>query len=96
MGAEYCDVIVEATNRKELEKCFDEIIKNCEYDYGHRGYTGTFAEKDSVSVVESETASAWTEEEARKHCEDNNNKWGPASAYWLGGNRWYIGGLCSS
>lgn len=91
MGGEYQDMTVKC-KKNELEEKFNEIVKQCEWDFGHAGYTGTFAEKDGVKVIEGN----WTEDGARTDCEDNNDKWGPAFAYFIAKDTWYIGGWCSS
>ena len=95
MGSEYCGTVFTAEAGR-IEERFHQLVEDCLYTYGHGGYTGTFAEKDSVQVIAPLNGSPeWTQERARLHCQDNNDKWGPAYAYWLGGDRWYIGGWCS-
>ena len=95
MGSEYCGTELGAT-RKGLEGRYGQLVEDCLYTYGHGGYTGTFAEKGSVEVVAPPPGQeAWPREQARIHCQDNNGKWDPAFAYWLGADRWYVGGWCA-
>jgi hypothetical protein len=48
MGAEYQENIITG---KDFAHAFDELVESCLYDYGHAGYTGTFAEKDQGVVI---------------------------------------------
>jgi len=36
---------------KTAQDAFDGAVKQAEYDYGHRGYTGTIAEKTSFVII---------------------------------------------
>ena len=64
------------------EQAFTELVQQAQYDYGHSGYTGTIAEKDSFKMVElpkEKNVYDFIEE-----CLDNedgfwNDKWGPAA-----------------
>ena len=96
MGAQFNEVIIETT-RNKVRSRFDSMCRQDAYDYGHAGYTGSFAEKDDLEIVPPPKGrKTWTEDAARKHCTDTNDKWGPAQAYELKGGRWFIGGRCSS
>ncbi len=97
MGSEYSvaiikDVELEMTN-KEIEAAAESIFEQAAFDHGHSGYSGSFAEKDSVSIDRSKVYD--TENEADKRCEDND-KWGPADVVPLKGVGWYMAGSCSS
>lgn len=95
MGSSYCGTVVR-TPEDGLQRRFEQLVEDCQYTYGHGGYTGTFAEKHSVQVIRPPADdSVWTQDSARIHCQDNNEKWDDAYAYWLGGDQWYIGGYCS-
>ena len=48
MGAEQFDHIGRG---KTVQEAFDNAVKEAQYDYGHAGYTGTIAEKDSFVEV---------------------------------------------
>lgn len=77
MGACYFEVHAKGT---ELDKLFQEAREQALHDYGHRGYTGTIAEKDSVVLrkkrpMPKKEAKAFAEKDS-----DENDKWGPAFA----------------
>jgi hypothetical protein len=44
MGAEFVVEILKAETKEEAIYEVKQIIKQCLHDYGHAGYTGTFAE----------------------------------------------------
>ena len=96
MGAEYQEETWRC-KKAVLSRKFNAFVRDCQYDYGHAGYTGTFAEKPGLTIVPPpEGAEYWTLEEATKHCGDNNDKWENVSAYQLAEELWYVGGWCSS
>jgi hypothetical protein len=79
MGAETFFARAKGQTAKEA---FKSAKSQAEYDYGHRGYTGTIAEKDEfTSIGKTETL-----DEARQMADklidsaDHriNDKWGPA------------------
>ena len=37
---------------KTPEEAYERAVKQAQYDYGHRGYTGTIAEKSGFVVIE--------------------------------------------
>ncbi len=74
MGAEFVCETLKATTRDEAIAEVKQIIEQCLYDYGHAGYTGTFAESDGVKVVEREMKDY---DEACDWLIDNCRKWGP-------------------
>ena len=49
MGAEQFDVVV--LGEDDVRTAFAAAREQAQYDYGHAGYTGTIAEKDSVVVI---------------------------------------------
>lgn len=91
MGAVYQGSVIELKDIKDLRNTFHRLCEDDAYECGHGGYTGTFAEKPSVELMRG----IYTKEQAREHCEEHNDKWGPAFAYCLGDNKYYIGGWCS-
>ena len=95
MGADYREMTVKAGTAKELTGRWWAIREDIAWREGNGGYTGTFAEKDDIYVVR-DVGQPTTLEEARAHCEEHNDKWGPADAYYLGNDLWYVGGHCSS
>lgn len=101
MGSVYQDTIVTVTDAEDVFKQFEAIRAEACYMRGHGGYTGSFCEKNDVVLrADPEHDKPLDAEEARKRCLDND-KWGPAEAYYLGNTeagrqRWYICGWCSS
>ncbi len=85
-----------------VEEAFKEAVKDAEYEYGHRGYTGTIAEKeDFVIIPESEylgkyDARWYAGELVRKGDARIVDKWGPAGAIKLDDGRWLFFGWASS
>lgn len=73
-----------------------DLISEAQWDSGHGGYTGTFAEAADVDIVNTKfsdgnVAEAWLEETCQK--------WGPMIAvpYSDGETiKWAFGALCSS
>lgn len=104
MGSYFDEQTIKPKNPDDLEELknvFQEIVEQCLYDYGHAGYTGTFAEKDPddllvVEELDGVTKTVWSLDEARKHAMDCNDKWGPTFAYRLNDGSWYIAGWCSN
>lgn len=96
MGCNFQYETVEAASEMELRSKYADIVAECEYDYGHAGYTGTFAEKHKLEIVVGINDDQVPEEYAYDHCIEHNQKWGPSSAYYLGNNKWFVGGWCSS
>ena len=95
MGAEYTEMIFIGSKRQVRAK-FRRVCEQDAYDYGHAGYTGTFAEKDDIEFVPPPPRRKfWKQDEAAKHCQDTD-KWGPAQAYQLGPKKWLLAGMCST
>ena len=99
MGANFDEVVLDgAITAREVKTAFKEIQKQRAWEYGHNGYSGTFAEADGIkfpthAVFNDEAAAcSWLEEHA--------DKWGPALAVKYtnknGEIKWYIGAWCSS
>jgi hypothetical protein len=95
MGAEFNFMVIEKEmSEDELKEKWAEIKEKAEYDHGHSGYTGSFAEKNDIEIIETEKP--MEEKEAEKFIMNNNDKWGDASAIKLNNGKWCIGGWCSS
>jgi hypothetical protein len=75
MGADTFDCTARGATAKEA---FDAAKKQAKYDYGHRGYTGTIAEKDRFIVI----GKAETLKDAYQMADPSqpatDDKWGPA------------------
>ena len=95
MGGCYQETIIKC-KKEDLPRLFQNFRNEEAYRRGHGGYTGTFAEKDSICIIPSKNAEFWHEEEARERGLYDNDKYGPASAYLIAKDTWYIGGWCSS
>jgi len=97
MGGEYNTTVINDTELKmtnaEIENKAQKIIDQAAYDYGHAGYSGSFAEKLSVKIDRSIVYD--NEDDADKRCEDNG-KWEPADVVPIKGIGWYMAGWCSS
>ncbi len=95
MGSSYCGTVLGALENG-LDRRYAQLVRDCQYECGHGGYTGTFAEKHAVRVIPPPQGKpSWDRQEAHQHCQDNNDKWDASYAYWLGQDRWYVGGWCS-
>lgn len=60
---------------------FDAAVEDALYEYGHRGYTGTIAEKTEyveIPLPQGEDAFHYAESLIDKGDSRINNKWGPA------------------
>jgi hypothetical protein len=72
----------------DLKKVHAESVARAQYEYGHRGYTGTIAEKPEVELRANGKLFAGIFE-AERFAEDDieeNDKWGPAFAVAFGAN----------
>jgi hypothetical protein len=95
MGAEYCEETITAKTPEEVKILFKETIEQCEYDYGHAGYSGTFAEKIDVDVLPDKPDGFWTREELYNKADDVN-KWDNAIAGRISETEYLVCGWCSS
>ena len=95
MGGWYEETKITARSEKDLKDKYRELVAHEQYMNGHGGYSGTLAEKLQLRIVR-RMHDPTTEDQAYEHCLDENDKWGPAFAYYLGNHQWYIGGWCSS
>lgn len=99
MSAEYVTEMLRDADlkymAKEIPAMFAEIVARCEYDYGHSGYTGTFAETPGVDVTR-RSFEDW--DVAFKWIDENTDKWENAKAVRVEGENpgWAIGAWCSS
>jgi len=96
MGAE---VFIVRSNGKNAHEAFEKAVSVAHYNYGHRGYTGTIAEKSSFIVIDPPVFG--TAEEYVKDLIDNRDsrigdKWGPAGCIKCGENEYLFFGWASS
>ena len=99
MGAEIDEAVFDDMSLKDLGKKFDELVESRQYDHGHSGYSGTFAEVDGGVVID--MGSPWvTEDEARQHLREKIKKWEPAHAVRYKSSdhetKWLVMAMCSS
>jgi len=93
MGAQFDSTVIEAKDKSEAYDAYSEVKAARAWEYGHGGYTGTFAEAGFGLTFQTGT---WTLEKALEHCEDNHPKWEAAWAYDIGDGKWFVGAWCSS
>ena len=93
MGGSYNSRMIDGDVKRDgLQAKYRAIVEQCQWESGHGGYSGTFAEKPELRIMRG----TWTREDARDHCQNENDKWGASFAYQLDTGGWYIGGWCSS
>ena len=93
MGCEFNFRVLKAKNDVDAKTEVVAIIEQAAYDYGHAGYTGSFAEADgvvlSLNILENlDAAESWLDEHAEK--------WGPAIIVKTEAGEYCVGALCSS
>jgi hypothetical protein len=81
---------------KTAREAFSNAIEEAQYEYGHGGYTGTIAEKDSFKMytvnAQFKTQEFWSEVQT---IEDKLDKWGHAGCIKLDGDAYYFFGWAS-
>ena len=96
MGAQYNFMVIKDDGKprpfSDVKTKFDGVMESAAYDYGHAGYTGSWAECDGIvmkggSFGSADSADEWLQEKAEK--------WGPALAVRIP-QGWAIGAWCSS
>ena len=96
MGAESFITTRRGRNRQDA---FLEAVKQAQYEYGHRGYTGTIAEKTeyvSIQVPEGLEPRFYAKSMI-DNCDSRiYDKWGPAGCIDLGGDEYLFFGWASS
>jgi len=105
MGAEQFDhFISDEKSGGDVNKARELATEEAAWDYGHAGYTGTMAEKDSHVIIGEPMS--WedaqnTAEKLMRDCDPRiDDKWGPAGAIRVvdtdNDNDWYFFGWASS
>jgi len=95
MGGEWFSTKASGPN---VDAAFTAAVADARYEYGHRGYTGTIAEKDSFNMiplpegVDPEKYAYDTYVMDQEVCE----KWGPAACFDLGNDEYLFFGWASS
>ena len=83
----------------DAREAFISAVREAQYNYGHAGYTGTIAEKDSFTVIplaEGVTPDDYVDQLIGKMDERVNDKWGPAGCFELGEGKYLFFGWASS
>ena len=96
MGADVFHTQTRGTTAKEA---FDIAVEDALYDYGHQGYTGSIAEKDSfvmIDLPEGRDPYEYAEELIDKYDSRIDDKWGPAGCFDLKNGEFYFFGWASS
>ncbi len=86
-------------NGKTAAAAFRNAKDRAYYDYGHRGYTGSLAEKDGfceIAVPDGVDPAAYAQELMEKQDERIDDKWGPAGCVKLKDGEWLFFGWASS
>jgi hypothetical protein len=86
---------------KTAQEAFNNAVREAQHEYGHSGYTGSIAEKDSFVMIKDPIPGDMSVSEyAYKLVMDQDpridDKWGPAGCIHLGGNNWLFFGIASS
>lgn len=84
---------------KTAQLAFSAAVQEALHEYGHRGYTGSLAEKHEFVVIDLPDGADPHEYADKLIQEDDpriSNKWGPAGAIHLGGEEWLFFGWASS
>jgi hypothetical protein len=90
------------TNRskgKDARSAFIAAQEEARYNYGHRGYTGSIAEKDSFTLIplpEGTDPQNYAFELIDKCDKRIDDKWGPAGCFDLGNGEYFFFGWASS
>ena len=83
---------------KTAREAFSNAISEAQYEYGHRGYTGSIAEKASFCMID--LPKGRDPQEYADHlieAEDVriDNKWGDAGCFDLGDGKYFFFGWAS-
>ncbi len=84
---------------KTAKEAFIAAREDALYDYGHRGYTGTIAEKTEfviIPVPEGIEPTAFMDKLMDEDDPRINDKWGPAGCIQSGPEDWLFFGWASS
>jgi hypothetical protein len=94
MGA---DSFITKASGRTAKEAFNSAVEKALYEYGHRGYTGTIAEKHDFIMLKvpagRDPRDYANSDEAQEQVED---KWGPAGCVELGNEEWLFFGVAPS
>lgn len=86
MGA---DIFMTRASAPNAREAFTSAVQNALHEYGHRGYTGTIAEKHDFAVLTppaGEDPRAFAQRLLDDDDDRVSDKWGPAACVDLGPN----------
>lgn len=95
MGATTFHTIARGPTAK---RAFESARNQAQYDYGHSGYTGTIAEKDSFTMIPVPPGKDVSDfiNELFSNCDPRiDGKWGPAGCIYLGDEEFVFFGWAS-
>ena len=95
MGAEFNFDKFAAANDAEAIALGEKMIEKAAWDYGHAGYTGSYAECNGV-LVDLGVEPFAKEDDAREWLLDNAEKWGPMLLVKMKDGSYCAGAWCSS
>lgn len=96
MGAE---TFFHKTSGSSINDAFRKAVEEAHYDFGHRGYTGSIAEKDSfvkIALPDGKDAEDYANELIDECDSRVDDKWGPAGCIQVNDNEYLFFGWASS
>ncbi len=97
MGAE---VFITYSRGATAEEAFNEAVRRAQHDWGHSGYTGSIAEKDSFVIIKAPkdtTNFSGYADQLIEDCDSRiDDKWGPAGCIPVGEDKFLFFGWASS
>ncbi len=96
MGA---DTFWDRASGDSAQAAFENAVSTARFNYGHAGYTGTIAEKNSFVMIElpdGQDPEAYANKLLGENDPRIDDKWGPAGCLSLGENQYLFFGWASS
>lgn len=93
------NTFLQTARGKTAADAFANAVKEAQYAHGHRGYTGSLAEKDSfveIPLPQDKTPSQYARELIDANDERIDDKWGPAGCIRCGPDLFLFFGWASS
>jgi hypothetical protein len=94
MGCSFKCIALQANQRDSAMAEARSVIEQECCEYGHGGYTGTFAEAQGCEVAQHPLLD--NREAAEDWLNDHAQKWGPALLVVTTDGKYYMGANCSS
>ena len=93
MGADFMVRVLTECKRVNVKSRYENLVRECQYSYGHGGYTGTFAESPGITILDIEVDSVSAAEE---YLSEKCEKWENTLAVRVkGSDTWLLGGVFS-